>query len=125
MKDVHSLLPLVMLTALLFAGDVFISRLELLPVWASFRLPVLLLAAALIILSVFQLDAPSSSVADWLCRPVPRQQILAAKLALILGVIYAPRLVATFIADLSLGLPVAEAIQEALLLQDSYFPVVL
>ena len=125
MKDVQSLFPLVILTALLFAGDVFISRLELLPVWASFRLPVLLLAAALFILSVFQLDAPSSLVDDWLCRPVPRHQMLAAKLVLILAVIYAPRLVATFIADLVLGLPLAEAIQEALLLQDSYFLVVL
>src|SRR4051794_28227406 len=67
-KDVQSLYLLVLLTTLLFAGDVFLTRLELLPMWASFRQPLLMLSCAVLIFAVFQLDSPVSLVDDWLCR---------------------------------------------------------
>jgi pimeloyl-ACP methyl ester carboxylesterase len=117
-KDVLSLYPLVLLTTLLFAGDVFLVRLELLPVWDSFRVAVLMLAAVMIILGVFQLDAPVSLVDDWLCRPVPKRELLTAKLVLVFAAIYLSRVVATVVADLVLGRTLAESLLDAVLLQD-------
>lgn len=124
-KDVQSLLPLVLLTTLLFAGDVLITRLELLPLWTSFRMPVLLLVSAVLILSVFQLDAPVSMVDDWLCRPVPRKELLTAKLMLLFSAIYLSRAITMFFSDLALGFSLMESLQEAVLLQDRLFQLVL
>ncbi len=124
-KDVHSLAPLVLLTAALFAGDVVLTRLELLPVWESFRQPLLLLSCAVLIFAVFQLDSAVSLVDDWLCRPVPKKELLIAKFALVVAAVYVPRVIATLVADLSLGLSFTESLQEALLLQDRYFQLVL
>ncbi len=124
-KDVLSLYPLVLLTTLLFAGDVFITRLDLLPVWAAFRQPLLMLAGTALILAVFQLDAPVSLVDDWLCRPVPRKELLTAKLVLVFSVTYLARVIAMFVADLRLGLSFTESAQEAVLLQDPYVLLVL
>jgi non-heme chloroperoxidase len=124
-KDVLSLYPLVLLTTLLFAGDVILIRLELLPLWESFRVPVLMLAAAMMIFGVFQLDAPVSLVDDWLCRPVPKGELLAAKLVLVFAVIYLSRIVATVVADLILHRSLAESVLDALLLQDRVLWLVL
>ena len=124
-KDLRSLAALAVLTAVLFAGDVVLMRLELLPVWESFRQPLLLLSCAVLIFAVFQLDSAVSLVDDWLCRPVPRKELLTAKLLLVLAAIYVPRVIATFIIDLGLGLSFNESLAEALLLQDRYFQLVL
>jgi len=128
-KDVRSLYLLVLLAALLFAGDVFLTRLEWLPVWSAFRIPVLLLAGTLLILAVFQNDAAPSLVDDWLCRPVPRAELLAAKLVLLLAALYLPRVIAMLVIDPILGATPAESLQEAFLLQDTsallLLPVVL
>jgi len=124
-KDVRSLLLLVLMTTLLFAGDVLIQRFDPTPLWGIFRIPLLLLTGTALIYSVFQLDSPVSMVDDWLCRPVPRKELLVSKLLLLLSVIYLSRVIAMFAADLVLGLPLAESLQEALLLQDADFQLLL
>ena len=121
-KDLLSLYPLALLTALLFAGDVFILRWELVPLWSEFRPLLLIIVFALATLAVFQLDSAVSLVHDWLCRPVPKRELVAAKLSFLCLVIYLPGAVATFIADLFLGASLTESLQDAILLQDSYFP---
>jgi len=117
-KDVRSLYPLVLLATLLFAGDVFLMRLELIPVWSIFRFPVLLLAGTVLIFAIFQADAPVSQVDDWLCRPVPRAELLTAKLVLLLAAVYLSRALATLVIDPALGTSLAESLQKAFLLQD-------
>ena len=124
-KDVLSLVWLVLLATLLFALDVVLLRLELMPTWVMFRIPLLLLTATVLILSVLQLDSPVSLVDDWLCRPVPRRELVAAKLFLLFAVFYLPRAAASFLVDLSLGCPLAEALQDALLLQETFFLLLL
>jgi non-heme chloroperoxidase len=124
-KDFRSLSLLVLLATALFAGDVFITKLELLSIWSSFRMPLVLLASTVLILSVFQLDSPVSLVDDWLCRPVPRRELLFAKLLLVFSILYFSRVIATLVADLLLGLPLLEALQDAVLLQDMFFQLVL
>jgi pimeloyl-ACP methyl ester carboxylesterase len=117
-KDTLSLAPIVALTALLFLADPIILRLDLLPVWTLYNLPVILVALVVLILPVFQLDSAASLTDDWLCRPIPARELVAAKLALLFSAVYLPRAVGTFIADLSLGLPLSEAFLEAVLLRD-------
>ena len=117
-KDVLSLAPLVALTALLFLADPIIVRLELLPAWTLYNVPVVLVALAVLILPVFQLDSAASLTDDWLCRPVPARELVAAKLVLVLSAVYLPRAIGTFVADLSLGFPLAEAFLDAVLLRD-------
>jgi non-heme chloroperoxidase len=117
-KDVRSLLPLVLAIALLFAGDVLITRLEWLPGWSTFRYSVLVLAGVVLTLSVYQLDSPVSLTADWLCRPVPRAELLTAKVLLVFTATYVVRVIAMLAANLVLGLPLSESLLEAVLLQD-------
>ena len=123
-KDLSALYPLALLTAVVFAGDVFILRWDLLPTWPEFRQLLLVVVGALATLAVFQLDAPVSLVDDWLCRPVPRKELVAAKLGFLFLVAYLPGVIATFIADLYLGTSVIEAAQDAVLLRDQYLPLV-
>ena len=123
-KDLLSLYPLALLTALLFGADVFILRWELVPMWAEFRQLLLVVVGALATLAVFQLDAPVSLVDDWLCRPVPRRELVTAKLAFLFLVVYLPGAVATLVADLCLGASLAEALPDAVLLRDAYLPLV-
>jgi len=117
-KDVLSLYPLVMLVALLFAGDVIVMRLELIPFWYMFQFPVLLLAGAVLVFAVVQTDVAVSQVDDWLCRPVPRAELLAAKLALLAVVLYGSRALAELLLNLILGASFAESLQRSLLLMD-------
>ncbi len=117
-KDVLSLGPLVALTALLFLADPIIVRLDLLPAWTMYNLPVILVALVVLILPVFQLDSAASMTDDWLCRPVPARELVAAKLVLVLSATYLPRAIGALVADLSLGFPLAEAFLDAVLLRD-------
>ena len=118
-KDVLSLAPIVALTALLFLADPIIVRLDLLPVWTMYNVPVILVALVVLILSVFQLDSAASLTDDWLCRPVPASASWSARSSLlVLSAVYLPRAIGTFVADLSLGFPLAEAFLDAVLLQD-------
>jgi hypothetical protein len=120
-KDVRSLYPLILMAALLFAADVLFMRMELVPAWivAMFRQPVLLLAGTAFILAVFQLDPPDSQVHDWLCRPVPRAELLTAKLLLLFAVLRLSQVIATLVIEPTLGSSMAETLQRALLLYDS------
>jgi len=120
-KDVRSLLPLVGLTALLFLGDALIVRLDLLPLWSTWNTAVLLVAFAVLIISVFQLDSPASLTEDWLCRPVRKRELLGSKLLLVLSASYLPHAGGTFIADLILGFSVRESFLDAVLLPDKLF----
>ena len=117
-KDATSLAPIVALTALLFLADPIIVRLDLLPVWTSYSMPVVLVALIVLILPLVQLDSAASLTDDWLCRPVPARELVVAKLALLVSAVYLPRAIGTFVADLFLGLPLAEAFLEAVLLRD-------
>lgn len=117
-KDVLSLAPIVALTALLFLADPIIVRLDLLPAWTMYNVPVILVTLVVLILPVFQLDSAASLTDDWLCRPVPARELVAAKLVLVLSAVYLPRAIGAFFADLSLGLPLAEAFLDAVLLRD-------
>lgn len=117
-KDVLSLAAIVTLTALLFFADPIIVRLDLLPVWTKYNLPVMLVALVVLVLSVFQLDSPASLIDDWLCRPVSKGTLLAAKFALVCAAVYLPRAIGALVADLSLGYPWSEALLDAVLLQD-------
>jgi pimeloyl-ACP methyl ester carboxylesterase len=119
-KDVLSLFPLVLLAVLMQVLDVLVPRLEVLPQIAMYVPYVWFFATTLVMFGVFQLDSPASLVDDWLCRPVPKRALLLGKLALLFAVIYVPRAVAMFAADLSLGYTFAESLQEALLLQMNY-----
>ena len=118
-KDVRSLYPLILMAALLFAGDVLLMRVDLVPAWGIFRSPLLLLAAIVLILAVFQLDSPASQVDDWLCRPVPRAELLTAKLVLLFAVLRLSQVVATLAIEPILGTSVVETLQRALLFLDS------
>jgi pimeloyl-ACP methyl ester carboxylesterase len=119
-KDVRSLYPLILIVALLFAADVLYMRADLgTAVWASLRTPLLLLAGTVLILAVFQLDPPASLVDDWLCRPVPRAELLVAKLVLLFAVLRLSQIVATLVIEPALGTSLAETLQRALLLHDS------
>jgi pimeloyl-ACP methyl ester carboxylesterase len=117
-KDVSSLAPLVALTALLFLADPIIVRLDLMPVWTMYNLPVILVALIVLILPLVQLDSGASLTDDWLCRPVPARELVVAKLALLISAAYLPRAIGTFAADLTLGLPLSEAMLDAVLLRD-------
>ena len=117
-KDVLSLGPIVTLVALLFLADPIIVRLDLLPVWTSYNVPVILVALVVLILPVFHLDSAASLTDDWLCRPVPARELVAAKLLLVLSAVYLPRAIGAFAADLSLGFPFVEALLDAVLLRD-------
>ncbi len=118
-KDVRSLYPLILLATLLFAGDALLMRVELVPAWGMFRAPVLFLAGTVLIFAVFQLDPPASLVDDWLCRPVPRLELLVAKLVLLFAVLRLSQVIATLVIELTLGTSIAETLQRALLFHDS------
>lgn len=118
-KDVRSLYPLILMVTLLFAGDVLLMSLDMEAAWGMFRTPVLLLAGTVLILAVFQLDPPVSQVDDWLCRPVPRVELLAAKLVLLFAVTRLSQVIATLVIEPTLGTSVAETLQRALLFHDS------
>lgn len=124
-KDLLSLLPLVLGVAALFMGDVFLMQFDLIALWPAYRTAILPLAATVLILAVIQLDAPASLVDDWLCRPVPRTELLGAKLVLLFSVFYLSRVVATFAGDLMVGRSLGESLQEALLPQDEFFLMLL
>jgi non-heme chloroperoxidase len=117
-KDVSSLAPIVALTALLFLADPIIVRLDLLPVWSSYNMPVVLVALIVLILPLVQLDSAASLTDDWLSRPVPARELVVAKLALLFSAVYLPRAIGTFAADVVLDLPFPEAFQDAVLLRD-------
>lgn len=116
-KDCLSLLPLLLLAAALHMLDVFVLKLDILPLFAVYITVLWFAATALVIFAALQLDSPVSLVDDWLCRPVPKRVLVPAKLLLLFATIYLPRMLATFIADLVLGYTFAEALQEAVLLQ--------
>jgi pimeloyl-ACP methyl ester carboxylesterase len=118
-KDVRSLYPLILMAALLFAADVLFMRMDVGAAWGALRTPVLMLAGTVLILAVFQLDPPTSQVDDWLCRPVPRAELLVAKLVLLFAVLRLSQVVATLVIEPALGTSVAETLQRALLLHDS------
>jgi pimeloyl-ACP methyl ester carboxylesterase len=118
-KDVRSLYPLILMVALLFAADVLYMRMDLGAAWGPLRTPVLLLAGTALILAVFQLDPPASTVDDWLCRPMPRAELLVAKLVLLFGVLRLSQVVATLVIEPALGTSIVETLQRAFLFQDS------
>jgi non-heme chloroperoxidase len=128
-KDVVSLLPIVLLGIAVQILDVLVLTLDVLPQIAMYMPYIWFFGTVLLIVGVFQLDAPASLVDDWLCRPVPKRALLLAKLLLLFTVVYGTRAVTRFGADLSLGYTVAESLQEALLLQMSYqliaFPLIM
>ena len=124
-KDVRSLLPLVALTALLFLGDAFILRLDLLPLWPIWGTVVLLVVFIVLIISVFQVDSPASLSEDWLCRPVRKRELLGSKFLLVLATIYLPHAIGTVIADVSLGYPISEILLDAVLLPDELFLILM
>jgi hypothetical protein len=117
-KDALGLAPIVTVVALLFLADALITRLDLLPVWSMYKTPVVLAALVVLLLSVFQTDSPASLNDDWLCRPVPKGALIAAKLLLVMACVYLPRAVGTFAADLWLGFPLSESLLDAVLPQD-------
>jgi non-heme chloroperoxidase len=117
-KDVLSLAPIVALSALLFLADPLIERLDLIFEWPMYRVALILITLVVLTMSVFQLDSAASLTDDWLCRPVDKHVLIGAKLLLLLGVVYLPRAIGTFIADLILGFSVTEAFLDAVLLQD-------
>lgn len=118
-KDVLSLAPIATLVAMLFLGDALIVRLDLLSPWSMYRTPVLLAALAMLLMLIFQLDAPASLTDDWLCRPIRKRELLGAKLLLALSTVYLPRAVGVFFADVSLGFSLTESFLDAVLLQDT------
>jgi non-heme chloroperoxidase len=116
-KDSLSLLPLLLLAAVVHMLDVFVHKLDILPLFAQYMTVIWFAATALVIFAVLQLDSPVSLVDDWLCRPVPKRILVPAKLLLLLAAIYLPRMLAMFIANLMLGYAFTESLQEAVLLQ--------
>lgn len=124
-KDLLCLYPVVLLGTAVFAGDVLITRMELWPLWEALRQPLVLLASALLVFSVFQLDSAASLADDWLCRPVPRRELLVAKGLLVLGVVYLSRVLAVLVVDAVQRRPFAETLTDALLLQDEFFLMLL
>ena len=123
-KDLRSLLPMVLLAAASFAADVAILRWELVPDWDEYRQGLLILVGAVLTLAVFQLDSPVSLVDDWQCRPVPRRELLAAKLGFLFVVLYLPAAIATIATDLVLGSSFAESVADGLLLREAYYTLI-
>lgn len=124
-KDLRSLLPLLTLTALLFLFDAIVVRLDLLPLWAIWGTPVLLVTFVVVIISVFQLDSPASLTEDWLCRPLRKRELLGAKLVLVLAVIYLPHMIGAVIADVSRGFSVREVLIDSVSLPDDLFLILM
>lgn len=122
-KDLRSLLPMAIVTALLFVADVIIQRWQLVPMWDEFRQLVILLVGSVVTFAVFQLDSAVSQVDDWLCRPVPQRELVASKLAFLLLVSYLPSALTTFFVDLVRGAPFEECVLDALLLQETFIPL--
>jgi hypothetical protein len=120
-----SLLPLVALTALLFLADALILRLDLLPLWSIWGTAVLLVAFAVLIISVFQIDTAASLTEDWLCRPLRKREFLGAKIVLVLAAVYLPHALGTVIVDVSLGFPMSEVLLDAVLLPDELFLILM
>lgn len=127
-KDVLSFRALLTMTALLQCLDVLVGKLQLWPGIGYFLPPALVLANSISILAVIQADAPVSLTDDWLCRPVPRGPLIAAKLMLLTMTLFLPRALTMFITDIALGYGVVESALESLLFQDSmemlYVPIV-
>src|SRR6478735_12776428 len=119
-KDVLSLLPLILLTALVQVLDVLVPKLDIVPQVAPYMPFLCYFASTILILSVFQLDSPVSLVDDWLCRPVPKAALLTAKLTLLLVVLYLVRVFTVLVVDLALGYSIAESLQEACLLNEQF-----
>jgi pimeloyl-ACP methyl ester carboxylesterase len=124
-KDLRCLLPMVLVAVALYAADPAILHWELVPMWEDFRQALLMFVGTVLALAVFQLDSAASLVDDWLGRPVPRGGMVTAKALFLLLVIYLPGAAGTFAVDLCTGAPLAEALQDALLIQDPYFPLVI
>ncbi|HUQ11935.1 MAG TPA: alpha/beta hydrolase [Steroidobacteraceae bacterium] len=124
-KDLRCLLPMVLLAAPLFAADVIILRWELVPMWADFRQALLIFVGTALTLAVVQLDSAASLVDDWLARPVPTLEMLTAKLSLLVLVVYLPGATATLVLDLCAGASLPESLQDALLIEDPYFLLVI
>src|SRR4051794_15272314 len=97
-KDILSIAPIIALAAVLFLSDAVIERLDLVSVWSMYRTPVLLAALAMLLMSIFQLDSPASLMDDWLCRPIRKRELLAAKFLLALSTVYLPRVVGVLFA---------------------------
>jgi non-heme chloroperoxidase len=125
LKDLRSLYPLLLLTTMLFGIDVLIVRMELMPAWGMIRQALLALAGAITIFALIQTDPPVSLVDDWLCRPVPRAELITAKLLFVVAVFYLSRVTATLIVDPILGASWSETLQEAFLLDDVLWLVLL
>jgi pimeloyl-ACP methyl ester carboxylesterase len=124
-KDVQSLMPLVVLTALLFLGDALILRLDLLPLWSFWCTATLLVAFMVLIISVFQVDSPASLTEDWLCRPLRKRELIGSKIVLVLATVYLPHAIGTVIADVRLGFPLSEILLDAALLPDALFLILM
>lgn len=120
-KDARSLLPLVAPIALLFLADALIIRLDLWPLWSILGTMLLLLAFAVLIIAVFQVDSPASLTEDWLCRPVRKRELVGAKVLLVLVTVYVPHAIGSIAADLHLGLPWSAMLLDAVLLPDELF----
>ena len=118
-KDVRSLYPLILIVTLLFAGDVLLMRLDLVPTWGPCERRCCCWRGRSSYLAVFQLDPPASQVDDWLCRPVPRVELLVAKLLLLFAVLRLSQVIATLVIDLRSEPPWLRPLQRALLLHDS------
>ncbi len=105
-KDLHGLLPLVLLTLVVFAVQPVIANLDLESVsefWIAVQMNFYWLGYAIatfLMLSVIQLDPANSLEHDWLTRPIARRDWLLAKLLFLTLTIWLPIVITRLIANL-------------------------
>jgi hypothetical protein len=119
-KDLRLLWPLAVLGALLqawtanftFERTALLAELPFVFIMASLILTTVV-GGSLVVIAVLQ-ETPASLMQDWLVRPVPRAQLLAAKLLFVAIAIHAPMLAIDVMNGVRAGLPLAHGVAAAL-----------
>lgn len=125
-KDWLGLMPLIMLTAILFVAEATLAELDL----ANLRELSLLLqtylpwlcyfSSGVLTIAVFQQDPASSLCHDWLVRPISKLDLILAKTLFLFTTIYLPLACARFIVNLVNGYSLIESFLEATFIETSW-----
>ncbi len=107
LKDLRALWPLAALTAGLILAQALYQGGSPLTVYLPL---VSSLASGLFVLGLVQLDAPASLRHDWLSRPIPVRDLLAAKALLAAVIVVLPAALGAGLAAEMRGAPVGEAL---------------
>lgn len=129
-KDLRGLLPLVLLTAGLFAAEAVLAAVELEELGPLMGLlqqyiPWLcLFACTILLIAVFQQDPAASLSHDWLTRPISARNLFLAKSLFLFLAIFVPMTIARFAVNIYHGLSLMESFLEASFIEKSWTLIV-